>query len=199
MLLVRKQKTSLFIRLCASSHAPGARYSVSTGLFSIPPVTLCWINPAMLHILPLNRAQENMIVTIVFLSGHFLCSQERRPSGCSGTQWRMRLRRPRRRLRAWLQLLLSHRNHSSTSDMLVRAELHRWRVLHTMPFWSSRLAWSGISLLWFLHWDFSVFLSLFSAIYLVSQFSLTSGPWVYVWNILPLWNLSDCGQQHSLL
>lgn len=41
-------------------------------------------------------------------------SQERRPSGCSGTQWRMLQRRPRRRQRAWLQLLPSHRNHSNT-------------------------------------------------------------------------------------
>lgn len=41
--------------------------------------------------------------------------KERRPSGCSGTRWRMRRRRPRRRPRRWLQLQ-SLRNHSSTSD-----------------------------------------------------------------------------------
>lgn len=46
----------------------------------------------------------------------FLISQERCPSGCSGTQWRGRQRRLERQPRAWLQLLLSPRNPSTTSD-----------------------------------------------------------------------------------
>ncbi len=63
--------------------------------------------------------------------------QERRPSGCSGIQWRTRQRRPRRRPRAWPRPLLSRRNPSSTSDGTAREELYRWLELDTMPFGSS--------------------------------------------------------------
>lgn len=63
------------------------------------------------------------------------CSQERRTSGCSGTQWWTPQGRPKRRPKAWLRRHLSRRSPSSMSDRTSDATF-TLRLHH-------RLDWTG--------------------------------------------------------
>lgn len=146
---------------------------------------------------------------------HCLTYRERRPSGCSGTQWRMLQRRLRRQPRAWLQLLLSHRNPSSTSDRTVCEGLLQvtWTQHNAFLIILTWLIFSGMSLIAVFSLNAAIcvfvglplfttpnlFLSLFSTFRLLCPLSLNLRCWAYLWNKLPLWKLSDFDQQHPLM
>lgn len=95
-----------------------------------PPLSsLCLTKPVLFYIPCVQRASLLVILSFTSLFLGAVGSQERRPSGCSGTRWRTRRRRQRRRPRTWLQLLLSHRSPNSTSDRIAYEDLDRWYEL----------------------------------------------------------------------